>query len=66
MTITETRPEAAEAGDSTIGGDPRGVIVGWVLTGDHKRIGRLFIGVSLAFIAGALVAWWVAQRVFDS
>jgi heme/copper-type cytochrome/quinol oxidase subunit 1 len=55
MTITETRPEAAEAGDRTIGGDPRGVIVGWVTTGDHKRIGRMFIAVSLAFIAGALV-----------
>jgi heme/copper-type cytochrome/quinol oxidase subunit 1 len=53
MTLTETRPETAEAGDSTI--DPRGVIVGWVTTGDHKRIGRMYIGASLAFIAGALV-----------
>ncbi|MGY6500001.1 MAG: cbb3-type cytochrome c oxidase subunit I [Acidimicrobiales bacterium] len=68
MTITETAPEA-EATDAP---DPQpgdfgelGAIVG---TGDHKRIGRMFIGGGLIGLVVTLVAGLVVdlERISDS
>ena len=58
MTITENRPEV-EAAEATPPARrpvaaPSG-LAGWVMTADHKRIGRMYISVSLVGVAAALV-----------
>lgn len=56
MTITETAPEA----ESTDAGHPEGGsdgdLASLVTTGDHKRIGRLFLGTSLLGLLTVLVS----------
>ena len=54
MAMTDTRPapEAVDAAPTTAAADAPG-LTGWVTTSDHARIGRLFIGTS---IAGLLLA----------
>ena len=49
MAMTDTRPapEAADAAPTEAAADARG-FAGWVSTSDHRRIGRLFVGVSIA------------------
>jgi cytochrome c oxidase subunit 1 len=53
MTMTETRPappapaEAAQVAPS----DPPG-LAGWLMTSDHRRIGRMWIVLSLLFLVG--------------
>lgn len=61
MAMTDTRPapEAADAAPSVAAADAAG-LAGWVSTSDHRRIGRLFIGVSilglvLAAVTGVLL-----------
>jgi heme/copper-type cytochrome/quinol oxidase subunit 1 len=56
MTITETRPTAERqqgATDRTAAGSGLAAVLG---TGDHKILGRLFIGCSLLFGAASAVA----------
>jgi heme/copper-type cytochrome/quinol oxidase subunit 1 len=55
MTITETAPEA-EASESPAPTEHSGDLASIVGTGDHKRIGRLFIGASLIGLVATLVA----------
>src|SRR5262245_47419986 len=60
MTITDNPPEApqeaagVEAPGRRLASAPTG-LAGWVMTVDHKRIGRMYIAVSLVVVAGALV-----------
>lgn len=57
MAITDTRPEEAATEASAadgVTGEPGG-LVGLLGTGDHKALGRLYIGVSMAFGLAALV-----------
>ena len=55
MAMTETRPaptaEPVVALPETVLADPPG-IAGWLMTADHKRIGRLWIATSLLFLLG--------------
>ena len=66
MTITENRPEV-EAAEATaparrpVAGAASG-LAGWVMTADHKRIGRMYIAVSLVGVAAALVVGGPARR----
>jgi cytochrome c oxidase subunit 1 len=60
LSITETRPPAADV-ESTPEGDrgdaveARG-LAGWLTTADHRRIGRLFIGMAiLSLVAGGVL-----------
>ncbi len=68
MTITETAPEAQSiqrpSGPSPYGDDLAAVVA----TGDHKRIGRIFIGGSLLGLIATLVAGLVvdAERASTS
>ncbi|MFM7537125.1 MAG: cbb3-type cytochrome c oxidase subunit I [Acidimicrobiales bacterium] len=58
MTVTEARPEAADAVIAAARLEPvpaTGGIVGWLTTADHKRIGLLYIGFGIFGIAGSLV-----------
>jgi heme/copper-type cytochrome/quinol oxidase subunit 1 len=66
MTITENPPEAPEAPkvpevpQAAVAPERRAAalptgLAGWVTTVDHKRIGRLYMGVSFVVLAGALV-----------
>jgi heme/copper-type cytochrome/quinol oxidase subunit 1 len=56
MTITETAPEAEPTQGSPAPSPPRGDLAAVVGTGDHMRIGRLFIGGSLIGLVATLVA----------
>ena len=55
MTITETEPEAEATEASSAQPGPSGDLAGLVGTGDHKRIGRLFLGASLIGLVATLV-----------
>lgn len=60
--MTESRPDAPAAPASSAphptypAYTPLTGIAAWMLTADHKRIGRLFVFTSLVFAVGALVA----------
>ncbi len=66
MTVTEERPEATtEAAVAAAPVPDTGGLAGLLGTGDHKTIGRLYIGTSLVFfllaaVAGGLVS---AERI---
>ena len=66
MTVTETRPEATDATDAVApAAGPTGGLAGLLGNGDHKTVGRLYIGTSLLFllvagVAGAMVG---AERI---
>ena len=52
MAMTETRPAPpapAEAAVEVVPSDPPG-LAGWLMTSDHRRIGRLWIAASLLFL----------------
>jgi heme/copper-type cytochrome/quinol oxidase subunit 1 len=58
MTITENRPEVEAAEPTPPARRPVAApsgLAGWVMTADHKRIGRMYISVSLVGVAAALV-----------
>ena len=63
MTITENPPEVQESAEpaATARGPERRPapvpvgLAGWVMTVDHKRIGRLYVAVSLVVVGAALV-----------
>jgi len=61
MTITDTPPEAATAVDAEPEALPFGELGALVGTGEHARIGRMFLGFSLFFA----VASFVAQLLLD-
>ena len=69
--MTETRPPAAEAGVPVEGGgadlaEARG-LAGWLTTSDHRRIGRLFIGMAfVALVAGSVIGAIVAVERVDT
>jgi heme/copper-type cytochrome/quinol oxidase subunit 1 len=68
MTITETAPEA-EATDAPAGPTERsGDLASIVGTGDHKRIGRLFLGTSFLGLLATLVAGLAldVERISDT
>jgi heme/copper-type cytochrome/quinol oxidase subunit 1 len=57
MTLTETRPEAAEAVVAASRLEPvpsPDGPIGWLTTADHKRIGRLYLGAGLIGAVGSL------------
>src|SRR5687768_14784989 len=58
MAMTETRPAPpapAEAAAEVAPSDPPG-LAGWLMTSDHRRIGRLWIVTSLLFlVAGGVI-----------
>jgi heme/copper-type cytochrome/quinol oxidase subunit 1 len=70
MTILETRPDAPPSEPSVAPAEARAEphpVVDWVTTGDHKKIGRLFVAWALLFavadlVIGALLAF---ERVDD-
>jgi heme/copper-type cytochrome/quinol oxidase subunit 1 len=75
MTITDTRPDdthvaAASASPGAPSAPARHEPVGvaaWLLTGDHKKIGRLFIGASLIYaVAGMVIAALLGIERVDS
>jgi len=58
-------PEDTASGPGLLVPQVPGGVAGWLLTGDHKRIGRLYIGTALVFllassVVGAIVG---AERV---
>ena len=64
MTITDNPPEVQESAEpaatTTVAPERRpaplpGGLAGWVMTVDHKRVGRLYIAVSLVVVGAALV-----------
>ena len=55
MTMTESRPDASSGTASVPGADASGGLAGWFSTGDHKRIGRLYIVFSALLVVGGLV-----------
>ncbi len=68
MTITDTRPEDAPSSDAAASAaasppDSPGAatppeakgLVAWLTTGDHKKVGRLFIGAAFVYVIAALV-----------
>jgi cytochrome c oxidase subunit 1 len=72
MTLTESRPSAgvpARAGDVArpiLTEEPAG-LAGWLVTGDHKRIGRLYIATALLFlVAGTAIGAVVGAERVDS
>ena len=75
MTITDTRPDdthvaaaSASAGSPSAPArrEPRGAEA-WLLTGDHKKIGRLFVGASLIYaVAGMVIAALLGIERIDS
>ena len=73
MTITDTRPDDTPSPPHphprvSVGSrsQPRGAAA-WLLTGDHKKIGRLFIGASLIYaIAGMVIAALLGIERVDS
>jgi cytochrome c oxidase subunit 1 len=60
MTLTETRPRAASASDAAAERAPAGP-GGWLTTGDHKRLGLLFMAGGVA----ALLAGCVASLIYQ-
>lgn len=71
MTMTETRPAEAgaetpaHAADESHLAEPPG-LAGWVVTRDHKRIGRLYGGAALLVLLGvAVVAGLLAAETID-
>src|SRR5262245_13816588 len=78
MTMQDTRPEApppagapdehAPASAPAARGEAQNVLADWVTTGDHRRIGRLYVAFSLAFAVGLLVvgALLAFERVDDT
>lgn len=76
MTITENPPEVQDATEAAAAAAaaperrpapvPTG-FAGWVMTVDHKRIGRLYMGVSLVVLVGAtLVGGLLALERIDA
>ncbi|MGE0877237.1 MAG: cbb3-type cytochrome c oxidase subunit I [Acidimicrobiia bacterium] len=60
MTMTESRPEAqastpASPATAAVYAPPTGV-AGWIMTADHKKVGRLFVVTALVLAVGALAA----------
>jgi heme/copper-type cytochrome/quinol oxidase subunit 1 len=60
MTMTETRPDAPAAPAPAVTGEPASGraptgLHDWLTTGDHTKIGRLYIVFSLLFLLGVLV-----------
>lgn len=55
MTMTESRPDASSGTASVPGADASGGLAGWFSTGDHKRLGRLYIVFSALLVVGGLV-----------
>lgn len=59
MTTIDTSPDAAVADSGpepgALAGSSLATLADWVITSDHKRIGRLFIGTSLIGLLGAAV-----------
>ena len=56
MTTIDTRPETGSSlGTDTPAGRAVSGTMGWIITADHKRIGRLFIGMSVLFLVGMAV-----------
>src|SRR5215211_784559 len=56
MTITESRPEApAPVAPAVTRPAPASGFAAWLITGDHKRIGRAYVCLSLLFAVGLLV-----------
>ncbi|HEX4906212.1 MAG TPA: cbb3-type cytochrome c oxidase subunit I [Acidimicrobiales bacterium] len=68
MAMTETRPAAASAEDAAPAPaapvEPAG-LAGWLTTSDHKRVGRMWIATSLAFllVGGVLGELLGAERL---
>lgn len=57
MAMTETRPAPpapAAAVASVVPSDPPG-LAGWVMTSDHRRVGRMWIALSLVYLLGGSV-----------
>jgi heme/copper-type cytochrome/quinol oxidase subunit 1 len=54
MTIAETRPEDVATEVAAVPAEPSRV-AGWLITADHTRIGRMYVGVSLFAAIGVLV-----------
>lgn len=54
MTTIDTHVGAATRASSS-GSPLLGAVADWVTSGDHKRIGRLFVGFSLLFAVGSAV-----------
>ena len=56
MTTIDTRPETGSSlGTDTPAGRAVSGTMSWIITADHKRIGRLFIGISVLFLLGMTV-----------
>ena len=60
MTITDTKPEQVEGVGAAAAAPTAAPVVpargaGWLLSADHTRIGRMFVGVSLALAVAVLV-----------
>ena len=75
MTITDTRPDDTHVADAPAApGAPSAALppqpvgaAAWLLTGDHKKVGRLFIGASLIYaIAGLVIAALLGIERIDS
>ncbi len=75
MTITDTRPDDISAADaSASSGSPVAAAppqpvgaAAWLTTGDHKKVGRLFIGAALVYgIAGMVIAALLGIERIDS
>lgn len=55
MTLTETRPETVA--DDSVAAPAAPALGNWITTGDHKRLGLLFVyGGALSVIAGCIAA----------
>ena len=55
MTMTESRPDAASTASGPHAPVAQGGLVGWFPTGDHKRIGRLYVVFSILLVVGGMV-----------
>ncbi|HUP84694.1 MAG TPA: cbb3-type cytochrome c oxidase subunit I [Acidimicrobiales bacterium] len=57
MTSTLTRPSPAASGDEPVSGSPRPSPTGtWLNTGDHKRLGLLFLYGGIASVTAACIS----------
>lgn len=54
MTTIDTNVGAATS-DSSSGSAFLGAVANWVTTGDHKKVGRLFVGFALLFACGSAI-----------